>query len=427
MFLTLEDPNARIQGSRDPLGVQPVWATSGRHLVTNLTTVTTSIRGFTILILGRLFTEKMIEKGAIGEQDALPIFLRNEQIGSYARYVGHEVTDDIRGIERVKRFVEEGKSTVNIQDDISGLILSDQRVYGLWGIYSVSARASGLVAEGPVGLTDFAREFAEKQYWPTFQPVETKLFRLLMDGGKLKTNKTDAVFRAAVDVLPELLSEAEVQFYAETLRDARHTKGNPAAKRQATFVELLKKHSDLEMSIGREEILRVANMARDVDEAIARRLEKIARLEAIFAPAEAIFDFLQTKNQQKPSGVAKTLRDRWGRKVPYLSETSLDDSLPEIANVVGSEISDAIKICDLCLNNGDYEEAIRALLYWNKLVMATRKAAPWIRIESNKLDVRYRGLEKVLPDGDELPYLWRNPYFIDTLKTITHKLEMNSR
>ena len=100
MFLTLEDPNARIQGSRDPLGVQPVWASFGRHVVTNLTTVTTSIRGFTVLLIGRLCAEKMIAKGTSGEQDAHSIFLRAEQIGSYARHLAHGVDGDIRGIER---------------------------------------------------------------------------------------------------------------------------------------------------------------------------------------------------------------------------------------------------------------------------------------------------------------------------------------
>ena len=179
MFLTLEDPNARIHGSRDPLGVQPVWASFGRHVVTNLTTVTTSIRGFTVLLLGRLLTEKMIEKGTAGEQDALSIFLRTEQIGSYARHRAHGVDDDIRGIERVKRFLEENGSSVPIQDDITGMILSDQKVYGLWGIYSVSARTSGLIADGPVGLTEFAREFTDKHYWHVLQSVEAKLFKLL--------------------------------------------------------------------------------------------------------------------------------------------------------------------------------------------------------------------------------------------------------
>ena len=73
--------------------------------------------------------------------------------------------------------------------------------------------------------------------------------------------------------------------------------------------------------------------------------------------------------------------------------------------------------CDHALGVGAYEDAIMALLEWNKLVMVARKAAPWIQLTSGKLDVRYRGQERELPDGDALPELWRNSYFIDALKS----------
>jgi hypothetical protein len=63
MFLTLEDPRAKIQGSRDPLGAQPVWSGFGRKLVSNLTTVSNSVRGFTVLLLGHYFGERLIEEG----------------------------------------------------------------------------------------------------------------------------------------------------------------------------------------------------------------------------------------------------------------------------------------------------------------------------------------------------------------------------
>ena len=76
-FLTLEDPNAKIKGSRDPLGLQPIWSRFGRHVVTNLTTVTTSVRGFTILLLGRYFGERLIEDGIVGREEALNVFLRD--------------------------------------------------------------------------------------------------------------------------------------------------------------------------------------------------------------------------------------------------------------------------------------------------------------------------------------------------------------
>ena len=112
MSLTLEDPRAKVQGSRDPLGVQPIWSRFGRHAVANLTAVTTSDRGFTVFLLGRYFAQRLIEEGAAREHEALPMFLRMEQLCAYARHVGHGVEQDIRGIDRVRRFLAESGSRV---------------------------------------------------------------------------------------------------------------------------------------------------------------------------------------------------------------------------------------------------------------------------------------------------------------------------
>ncbi len=89
MFLTLEDPRARIKGSRDPLGVQPIWSWFGRRLVANLTTVTRSVREFTVLNLGRYVGQQLLEAEAIDEAEALSVFLRVEQMADYARVVPH--------------------------------------------------------------------------------------------------------------------------------------------------------------------------------------------------------------------------------------------------------------------------------------------------------------------------------------------------
>ena len=90
MFLTLEDPRAKIQGSVDPLGVQPIWSHFGRHVVTNLTTVSNSVRGFTVLLLGRYLAEQLVEDGRADPEDALSIFLRTEQACGYARHARHK-------------------------------------------------------------------------------------------------------------------------------------------------------------------------------------------------------------------------------------------------------------------------------------------------------------------------------------------------
>jgi hypothetical protein len=60
---------------------------------------------------------------------------------------------------------------------------------------------------------------------------------------------------------------------------------------------------------------------------------------------------------------------------------------------------------------------------WNTQVMKARSSAPWVRITSNdKIEVRYRGAEQLLPEEDELPTLWRNQYFFDSLKKVTRQL-----
>ena len=73
---------------------------------------------------------------------------------------------------------------------------------------------------------------------------------------------------------------------------------------------------------------------------------------------------------------------------------------------------------------GDYEQAIYAVLDWNRRVMALRGSGPWVqRGPDGRLDVRYRGDEQLLPDRDELSSLWRNTYFLDSLRQITWQLE----
>ena len=62
MFLTEIDSRAKVKGTRDPLGLVPLWSHFGRHVVGNLTTVTDSVRGFTTLLLGYHFTREVRER-----------------------------------------------------------------------------------------------------------------------------------------------------------------------------------------------------------------------------------------------------------------------------------------------------------------------------------------------------------------------------
>ena len=163
-FLTDLDPQAAIKGSRDPLGLQTIWARLGRHVVGNLTTVSTSVRDFTTLVLGYYFAERVANEGG-GDGD-LAVFLRWEQLAAYAR---GEINNDwaFRGVERVKRNLQDG-GRVRLGTDSTTQILSNQKTYGLWGLYTVPARSSGLVEGDPTRLTAGGRDLVDRLYLPIF-------------------------------------------------------------------------------------------------------------------------------------------------------------------------------------------------------------------------------------------------------------------
>ena len=421
MFLTLEDPRARLKGSRDPLGVQPIWSAFGRHIVANLTTVTDSLRGFTVLLLGRYFGERFLREGKIEEEDVVDVFLRVEQVCGYARCLVLE--DDvgqagrILGIERIRRRISEGASSARIDTTADAAILSDQKTYGLWGLFSVSARVSKLLPDGPIGLSPEASELIEGHYLPRLSPVLDRL-EGLAGGGTLNLKPPSPILSALGGILGGRLSATEGQFYRQFLCDGERC-DRLARGRQATFRRLLESHSDLHQGINRDELVSIRKAARSMDPGLAQAIDRILMLEALLAPCDVVFGFLQTRHGQSPAEVAATLGERWGGSVPHLDPAGFTEIRGEIAGLVGEDITEHMAEVHAALSLGKYEEAIRHLLCWNRLVMMSRSAAPWVRLDDrDALDVRYGGHERKLPTAEAMSSLWRNSYFIDALKAL---------
>ena len=159
------------------------------------------------------------------------------------------------------------------------------------------------------------------------------------------------------------------------------------------------------------------------DEELAGRLERIAHLEALLAPADVLFQHILARHGQAVEDVAAVMSGHWGPRAPNLDRTAFAALMPEIRARSNTPIARAMDGCHETLSSGDYAGAIKLLLDWNKAVMETRGAAPWVRLgDRRRLDVRYRGNEPRLPDRDKLPKLWRNSYFIDALKNVTRQL-----
>ena len=422
MFLTLEDPRGRVKGSRDPLGVQPIWSAFGRRVIGNLTTQTDSCRGFAVLLLGRYFVGQLVEDGEIGAEDALDVFLRFEQICGYARHLGHDSgdpTERILGVERISR--RSGEQAIRIDATREAAILSDQKAYGLWGLYSVSARASNLLRSGSIGVSDAAAAFIESRYLPQLQgPVLDSLKQLIREGGDLRLNPPGDIVKSLGQAVGGRLSPAKQTFFREHLCEVRHCDQSPPGL-QAAFCKLLEEHGDLRQATNRQELASIREHAEIDNPVLAARLRHILTLEALLGPCDVIFGLLRARHGQSPGRVAEELHDAWGGLgPPHLNPDEFEAVLPRIARAAGSEVAGHMRAVQQALHQGGYERAILQMLPWNEVVMTNRNAAPWIRLDGqdDTLDVRYRGPEPRLPSQTELDTLWRYSYFIDSLKAL---------
>jgi hypothetical protein len=75
------------------------------------------------------------------------------------------------------------------------------------------------------------------------------------------------------------------------------------------------------------------------------------------------------------------------------------------------------------LSDGNYAEAILLLLKQNEAVMQARGGGAWVRVENGQLDVRLRAEERGLTPATDLPDLWSNPYFLNSLKRLGMQIE----
>ena len=128
-YFTEQDPNYRIQGSRDPLGFQVVWQRVGRQLIKYLSTVSSNIRDFQTLSYAKYFYRDRNPKGFT------EFFLKFEQICAYARGVHLSyLNEGFNGIEFINKNKDDEPYSISINP--KDTILSNQKTYGILGKYN---------------------------------------------------------------------------------------------------------------------------------------------------------------------------------------------------------------------------------------------------------------------------------------------------
>ena len=421
MFLTEEDPRAAIKGSRDPLGLQVIWIDFARKLISNLTTQSVSVRGFTILCLGKYLAEKLVRERGADAKDAVEIFLRIEQISAYVRFnrFPKESVFDLRGITRVSKNSLESK-TFYISPQSKHAILSDQQAYGLLGLYSVPARISGLIPGEGIGVNGSTREFIDEVYWSEIAPYQNAVFDLAEKDGYLRVNKPDKVCQVFEACLKPIFRPREREFYKKYLQNCEgYATGDPSVNIQRELAELMLEHWKLQQQITGKEVRLIAEHSSTQ---LKSHLDAVIRLEAVLSVLATIFDHVLSRDGDTVDAIATNLKTRWELRIPNIEPDRNEDLMEKMNTLIVPDLIHHFDHCQRALVNAQFEEVIESLINWAKIVAENRGGSPWVTMTGKKLNVKYRRPERRLPTFDELQNLWRHSYFFSPLNSIAHQL-----
>lgn len=425
-FLTDLDSRAAVKGSRDPLGIQSIWGRFGRHVVGNLTTVSTSARDFTVTLLGFHFAERLAE--TVGPGSELGTFLKWEQLAAYARASVNGETV-FRGTERVARNLAEGSVTLGTRSQSQ--ILSNQKIYGLWGLYTVPSRSSGLLDGLPARLTPAARSLVEELYLPRLSSarpgrghdVEDLLAR---EGVELDLKgRHRRIIEAIAGFTRPVFTAREREFYREHLLHGGPNDSTGGLQRQlADLLASRLEGPDLEWScplvLG---LAKEASAGGPAGQALVHRLQRIAVAERLLAPASMLYVHLLGSDGTGIGELSGRVRECWG---PRMTTIRPDDLEPLEAELGGDDSDAGPRWLGIgrAMASGDYDQAIRLLLAQNRAVMEQRGGlSAWIEEQNGRLKVRMPEERGELVPRDELESLWRFPYFLPSLASMSQQLD----
>lgn len=395
----------------------------GRRVVGNLTTVSSSVRDFKTLVLGfGLLEDVRRRNGPEVDTDDLAAFLRWEQLAAYTR--GHLNNDfDFRGIRRVKRTLSDGP-TVPISARSDCQILGNQKTYGLWGLFTVPARASDLLDKEKNVLTVGAEDFVSRTWRRELAPVWSGLVELVRrDTRRFNLDRPPVDLKRLRAVWRKMLP-GEAAFWMTHI-----VEGGPrdqTAGRQAVLARVLRSRQPAlpELVLSPAVVRGLAAKARREDAVLAEYLLDIAACESVLAPATALYGYLQSCDGRPMSDVFAGVRKTWPARLKAVELERFVQLAPELTKA--SEIqSVAGEWCNVAddLAHGRYDSALPRLLAINTSVMGGRKGAPWVVDDNGTVRVKYRDGAADLPRRETLEDLWRFPYFLPSLHRVVRELE----
>jgi len=320
----------------------------------------------------------------------------------------------------VKERLQHQSGVVRISADPDYQILSDQKTYGLWGLYTVASRNSGFLDPADERLTGEARAFVEREYLPRLDHDGSAVFPFLEQDRDFEPSGKDRKLAGQLaGLLSPEVSASERDVYAHHLLAVYGTGELQQAAWEIIREVNRKKPFSTDEPFSMPELREMIKTCKTRGhEALAERLENIRAAELVFAPAAILFNFLQDRDQQKVPAIAREVRSAWKQALGKIDPEAFSKALAAV-ELLAEEMKHRLIGLAEAMKAADYDRTIRLLLEQNSEVMRERGGSPWILLrEGELLDVHYRENTAGLDDPAVIPDLWINTYFINSLKRI---------
>lgn len=431
-FLTALAPDERVQGSRDPLGLLPIWSRMGRRLVGNVTTVSGDLRGWTTLLVMVGLVRDRVDAGLLDEADVEPLF-RAEQLVAYSRVLLAPAggATEVRGLNEVKKHLrehEQTKAPIRLGRQSGRRILNAQEAAGVWGQISSPAGASGLLDRGRRALLPPAAALWRDTFAPTLAPAAKRLTELVRDERGFEPTRGDAeLARALAGQHDRRLLPAEVPLYLEHVLYG----GRGPTAPQGAFVELWRRQEDVHVRLAPDlpSTAALAQRARAADlPRVAGALDDIVAAERLLGPMERLFAWVQSRHRRTVDEVVAECAAIWPEPLGFAAMATDTVLAGPVAEVYpGPEVPRALAAVRAALVAGDWRAAVLGVIELNGTTMRRRKGAPWIELRDGKLDVRLGDEQASLPTLDVVGRELLHSYYLDPLRRLVVAWEDGQR
>ncbi|WP_442809183.1 hypothetical protein [Trinickia soli] len=413
-FFTDLDESRRPKGSRDPLGLEPIWSQVGRRLVGNLTTVTRSLDNFIVTLVGFAVAANAHSPSHAIEAGSAEFYLRFErfeQLAAWARFAGKQ--PDVIGTRIIaERNQARNGGTVEVGPGPAARILGDQRRSGLWGLYSSALMGTGLV-DTKRALTPEGRRLVEP-FLQCYRSSKLETFRNHMEDR-----------RRTIQVLPEEIDLHAVLHGSGRLALAERLLRDGGGQMQQAIYRFA--HTEVFAGVKGPQDLFAALAAYkgSPDPALPAYAQTVIELERMLVVVAGAFDFLLGPQPRLLDDVAALFISKgWGDSKVWSSLSSIEPQFRAKFTDVWRQRVD--KLCEAVghLTGGGIPEFIRGLLAFHADVMKDRGGPAWVSLDAHGSIRGIMGEMRALPRPQELLPSWNNDYFVGAFVALTGGLGM---